>query len=62
MLLVKRLHIYLFFCTKMRIYCTIFCQKHAEFFRKDFSMFSDLYHVLFVSVAIKKYLFIRQSE
>lgn len=61
MFLVKRLHIYLFFCTKMRIYCTIFV-KNNIIFRKDFSMFSDLYHVLFVSVAIKKYLFIRQSE
>lgn len=34
MFLVKRLHIYLFFCTKMRILLYNFCQKHAEFLGK----------------------------
>lgn len=31
MFLVKRLHIYLFFCMKMRIYCTIFVKNMLNF-------------------------------
>lgn len=31
MFLVKRLHIYLFFCTKMRIYGTIFVKNMLNF-------------------------------
>lgn len=31
MFLVKRLHIYLFFCTKMRIYSTIFVKNMLNF-------------------------------
>lgn len=31
MFLVKRLHIYLFFCTKMGIYCTIFVKNMLNF-------------------------------
>lgn len=39
-----------------------FCQKHAEFLGKISACFLIYITFFFLSVAIKKYLFIRQSE